>query len=127
MSAIYQDARLPASAQTRSLQDRNRSDRDLGLGSAVLGDGQRSAAVVIAVTLQRLVDDSTRFWSVEEQLVLDALRRFDAARFIRVKEEINKEAILADPAAVAGIGGIRIEQGEVFEVVPFEAALEEVR
>lgn len=35
----------------------------------------RSATVVIAVTLQRLVDDATRFWSVEEQLVLDALRR----------------------------------------------------
>ena len=35
----------------------------------------RSAAVVIAVTLQRLADDATRFWSVEEQLVLDALRR----------------------------------------------------
>lgn len=35
----------------------------------------RSAAVVIAVTLQRLVDDATRFWSVEEELVLEALRR----------------------------------------------------
>ena len=35
----------------------------------------RSAAVVIAVTLQRLVEDATRFWSVEERLVLDALRR----------------------------------------------------
>lgn len=35
----------------------------------------RSAAVVIAVTLQRLVEDATRFWTVEEQLVLDALRR----------------------------------------------------
>lgn len=30
---------------------------------------------MIAVTLQRLVDDATRFWSAEEQLVLDALRR----------------------------------------------------
>jgi len=35
----------------------------------------RSANVVIAVTLQRLIDDASRFWSVEEQLVLDALRR----------------------------------------------------
>ena len=75
MSAIFHDTRLPASAQTRSLQDRNRQDRDLGLGRAALVDGRRSAAVVIAVTLQRLIDDSTRFWSVEEQLVLDALRR----------------------------------------------------
>jgi len=35
----------------------------------------RSAAVVVAVTLQRLVDDASRVWSVEEQMVLDALRR----------------------------------------------------
>jgi len=40
---------------------------------------KRSAAVVIAVTLQRLVEDSTRFWSVEERLVLDALRRSSTA------------------------------------------------
>jgi hypothetical protein len=39
------------------------------------GPVTRSAAVVVAVTLQRLVDDATRFWSVEERLVLDALRR----------------------------------------------------
>jgi hypothetical protein len=35
----------------------------------------RSAAVVIAVTLQRLAEDQTRFLMVEEKLVLDALRR----------------------------------------------------
>lgn len=57
------------------MQDRNRPDRDFGFGGTALGEGTRSAAVVIAVTLQRLVDDSTRFWSVEERLVLDALRR----------------------------------------------------
>ena len=36
---------------------------------------RRSAAVVLAVTLQRLVDDPDREWSAEEALVLDALRR----------------------------------------------------
>lgn len=35
----------------------------------------RSATVVVAVTLQRLVEDASRAWSVEEELVLDALRR----------------------------------------------------
>ena len=56
------------------MQDRNRSYRDIGDG-----DGQksikRSAGVVIAVTLQRLIEDSGHSWSVEEGLVLDALRR----------------------------------------------------
>lgn len=36
---------------------------------------QRSAAVVLAVTLQRLIDDPDRGWRPEEALVLDALRR----------------------------------------------------
>lgn len=39
----------------------------------------RSAAVVVAVTLQRLLDDPTRSWTVEEELVLDALRRSAAS------------------------------------------------
>lgn len=36
---------------------------------------RRSAAVVLAVTLQRLIDDPNRGWRPEEALVLDALRR----------------------------------------------------
>lgn len=55
--------------------------------------------------------------------VLDALRRAGLTRFIRSKEEVNKEAILNEPAAVATIPGIRIEQGEDFIVTPFEAEL----
>jgi phage host-nuclease inhibitor protein Gam len=49
-----------------------------------------------------------------------------AKRFIRVKEEINKEAILADPAAVKGMKWLRISQSEDFVIVPFETSLEEV-
>jgi phage host-nuclease inhibitor protein Gam len=45
---------------------------------------------------------------------------------IRTKQEIDKEAILADPAAVAGIRGVRIEQEEQFVIEPFETALEEI-
>ena len=49
-----------------------------------------------------------------------------AARFLRVKEEINKEAILADPAAVEGMKWLAITQSEDFVIVPFETDLEEV-
>lgn len=55
--------------------------------------------------------------------VLDQLRRLDLYRFIRVKEEVNKEAILAEPAAVAGVKGLAIEQGEDFVIKPYEAEL----
>ncbi len=49
-----------------------------------------------------------------------------AERFIRTKEEINKEAILADPAAVDGMKWLSISQSEDFVIVPFETDLEEV-
>lgn len=60
------------------------------------------------------------------EVVLDTLRRLGLNRFIRAKEEVNKEAMLAEPEAVSGIAGVKIEQGEDFVIVPFETALEEV-
>ena len=57
------------------------------------------------------------------EAVLDALRRMGLKRFIREKEEVNKDAILNEPAAVAHVPGIAISQGEDFVVVPFEAEL----
>jgi phage host-nuclease inhibitor protein Gam len=45
---------------------------------------------------------------------------------VRVKEEINKEAILAEPDLAAKIPGISITQGEDFVIVPFETELEEI-
>lgn len=58
--------------------------------------------------------------------VLAALKELKLTRFIRVKEEVNKEAILAEPDAVQHVKGISIHQGEDFVIVPFETDLEEV-
>jgi Mu-like prophage host-nuclease inhibitor protein Gam len=53
--------------------------------------------------------------------VLETLLRLGLERFIRRKEEINKEAILNEPAAVAGVAGITVKSGiEDFAIVPFE-------
>lgn len=58
--------------------------------------------------------------------VLQRLKDLGLTRFIRVKEEVNKEAILEDPAAVTSIKGIAIgSEGEDFVVEPFEAELNE--
>lgn len=57
------------------------------------------------------------------EAVLDALARLGLGRFVRRKEEINKEAILNEPDAVRGVPGIAINQGEDFIVTPFEAEL----
>jgi phage host-nuclease inhibitor protein Gam len=56
-----------------------------------------------------------------KEAVIEALHNFGLARFIRTIEEVNKEAILADVDAVAGIAGIKITSGvEDFVIVPFE-------
>lgn len=57
--------------------------------------------------------------------VLDTLLRMGLGRFVRVKNEANKEAMLNEPDAVRGIAGITIVTGtEDFIVVPFEAQAE---
>jgi phage host-nuclease inhibitor protein Gam len=51
------------------------------------------------------------------------LKEAGLTRFLRVKEEINREAILADPAAVAGIATIAVgSAGEDFIVEPLAEA-----
>lgn len=60
------------------------------------------------------------------EAVLKALKGLHLERFIRSKEEVNKEAILADREAVQHVKGISIDQGEDFVIVPFETELEEV-
>lgn len=47
-------------------------------------------------------------------------------RFLRTKVEVNKEAMLAEPALAAGIRGVSIVQDEDFVITPFETKLEEV-
>ncbi len=59
-------------------------------------------------------------------LVLEELRKQQLYEFIRAKEEINKERILAQPERVANVPGISISQGEDFVVVPFSTQIERV-
>jgi len=53
--------------------------------------------------------------------VIAALKGFGLTRFVRTKEEINKEAILNEPEAVKGVAGITVVKGvEDFVITPFE-------
>ncbi len=58
--------------------------------------------------------------------VIEALERLGLARFVRVKKEVNKDAILAEVEAVQGIKGITVKQGEDFIIRPHETELEEI-
>lgn len=55
--------------------------------------------------------------------VIEQLRSFGLDRFIRIKEEVNKEAVLAEPDSVIVVKGITIAQSEDFVVEPFETAI----
>jgi len=53
--------------------------------------------------------------------VIETLHRLGLGKFVRTKEEINKEAILNAPEEVKGVAGISIVSGvEDFVITPFE-------
>ena len=57
--------------------------------------------------------------------VIETLQRMGLDRFVRSKEEVNKEAMLNEPDTVRGIAGIKVVTGvEDFVVTPFEAKAE---
>ncbi len=58
--------------------------------------------------------------------VIATLERLKLTQFIRVKEtkEVDREAILKDPDAVAGIAGVSVTQREEFFVKPEQANAE---
>lgn len=53
--------------------------------------------------------------------VIETMLRLGLERFVRTKEEINKDAILNEPEAIAGVAGIKVIIGvEDFVITPFE-------
>lgn len=55
------------------------------------------------------------------ETVIETLQRLGLDRFIRNKQEINKDALLNEPETAKGIAGITIKQGvEDFVIKPFE-------
>jgi len=58
--------------------------------------------------------------------VIERLRGAGLVQFIRTKDEVNKDAILAAPAEVAGIRGVKVVTGvEDFVITPFEVEVGE--
>ena len=62
-----------------------------------------------------------------EGIVAEALKRLGLERFLRTKQEVDKEALLREPEAAKAIPGVTISQREDFVVVPHESQIEEVQ
>lgn len=83
------------------------------------GNKVKSANLVTGEVMWRVKPASVRITAVET--VIETLKRLGLKRFVRTKDEINKEAILLDKDAVKGVAGIKIISGEEqFEINPFE-------
>lgn len=70
----------------------------------------------------RLTPPSVLLKNVKE--VLELCKKLNLERFIRVKEEVNKEAILKEPEVAQKIRGVTISQKEEFVVKPSETEIE---
>jgi phage host-nuclease inhibitor protein Gam len=59
------------------------------------------------------------------ETVIQMLKRLGLGRFVRTKEEVNKEAILNEPDEVRGVAGLTVVTGvEDFVITPFEQTAE---
>lgn len=56
--------------------------------------------------------------------VLAKIKGLGLKQFIRIKEELDKEAMLKDPKLASSVKGVRIEQREEFIIKPAELSLE---
>lgn len=85
----------------------------------LLASGGKEANLVTGLVRWRQRPPSVSIRGADK--VLETLRSMGLFRFIRTKEEPNKDAMLADPHAVSDISGITIVTGvEDFVVEPFE-------
>ncbi|MDP3900711.1 MAG: host-nuclease inhibitor Gam family protein [bacterium] len=70
----------------------------------------------------RMTPPSVILRKVDE--VIKALKQLKLDRFIRTKEEVDKEAMLKEPEVAKTVSGVTISQHEEFSVKPAEAGVE---
>lgn len=87
------------------------------------GDKRKTHAFDTGEVCWRLRPPSVVVRAVDE--VLKSLRALGLTRFIRTREEVNKEAVLLEPEVARQVRGISISQAEDFVIKPWDTQLEE--
>jgi phage host-nuclease inhibitor protein Gam len=86
------------------------------------GDKSKTVDLGTGVIKWRLRPPSVRLSKVED--VIERLKTLKLGRFLRTKEEVNKEAMQAEPEIARTVAGVSVgSAGEDFIVEPFEVAL----
>ena len=119
ITATYQPTLETIGEQVKQLQEGVQAYCE-GHRSELTNDGKVKTANLITGEVQwRQRPPSVRITGAES--VLENLKRWNLGKFIRRKEEINKEAILNEPDEVKGVAGISVVTGvEDFVITPFE-------
>lgn len=87
--------------------------------SQLLENGLKTAQLVTGEVSWRLCPPSVQVRKKEE--VVERLERMGLVHLVRTKKDVNKDAILDDPAQVLGVEGITIVSGkEEFIIKPHE-------
>lgn len=60
------------------------------------------------------------------EAVIESLKKLGLGRFVRVREEIDKEAVLKEPDVAQQVKGLTIGAAEDFVVKPWDTELEQV-
>lgn len=85
--------------------------------------GGKSVNMVTGKISWRQRPPSVRLTKVDA--VLESLRTLGLQRFIRNKEEVNKDAMLAEPEIAQTVAGVKVNTGvEDFVIEPFEQSVE---
>ena len=118
IAKAYQPKLESLEARAKALQTGIQTWAEANRASLCAG-GAKTANLVTGEVSWRQRPPSVTIRGVDA--VLETLARMGLGRFIRTKQEPNKDAMLAEPDAVRGIAGITIVSGvEDFAVKPFE-------
>lgn len=105
--------------QIQTLQDGVQGYCEAHRDELTNGGKVKSANLITGEVAWRQNPPSVRISKAET--VIDMLKRLGLSRFVRTKEEVNKDAILNEPDEVRGVAGITLVTGvEQFVITPFE-------
>jgi len=115
----YQPAFDLLKEQITLLQDGVQSYCEANRDALTNGGKVKSANLITGEVAWRQNPPSVRI--SKSEAVIETLKRLGLGRFVRTKEEINKDAILNEPDDVRGVAGITLVTGvEQFVITPFE-------
>lgn len=119
ITATYQPTLDAQAGQLKLLQEGLQSWCEANRFELTNGGKVKTASLVTGEVQWRQRPPSVRI--SKSEVVLETLARLGLSRFIRTKEEVNKDAILDEPDAIKGVAGITVVTGvEDFVITPFE-------